>query len=81
MRRDIVAKASYNTMMENRNVKRSLLLEPDRVFKHKNDEFCWDISIKTSTNAKHNKPVIVISNHKDRQCTIIEFSCLVDINI
>ena len=82
MRHDIVAKASYNTtsvIIKNRNVKRSLLQEPDRIFKHKNDEFWWDI--KTSTNIKHNKPDMVICNHKDRQCTIIEFSCPADINI
>ena len=30
---------------------------------------------------KHNKPDIVIWNHIDRQCTIIEFSCPADINI
>ena len=36
MRHDIFAKASYNTIIKNRNVNRSLLQEPDRVFKHKN---------------------------------------------
>ena len=81
MRHDIVSKASYNTIIKNRNVKRSLLQEPDRVFKHKNDEFWWDIPIKTSTNIKHNKPDMVIWSHKDRHCTIIEFSCPADINI
>ena len=50
MQHDIVAKASYNTIIKNRNVKRSLLEEPARVFKHKNDEFQWDIPIKTSTS-------------------------------
>ena len=81
MRYDIVAKASYNTIIKNSNVKRSLLQEPDRVFKHKNDEFWWDIPIGTSKNFKHNKPDMVIWNHKDRQCTIIEFSCPADISI
>ena len=46
MRNDIVAKASYNTIIKNRIVKSSLLQEPDRVFKDKNDEFWWDIPIK-----------------------------------
>ena len=50
-----------------------------RVFKHKNDEFGWDI--KTSTKIKHDKPDMVIWNHEGRQCTIIEFSCPADINI
>ena len=66
MQHDTVAKAGYNTIIKNRNVKRSLLQEPNRIFKHKNDEFWWDIPIKTSTYIKHNKPDMVIWNHKDR---------------
>ena len=65
MRHDIVAKASYNIIIKNRNVTRSLLQEPDKVFKLRNDEFWWDIPIKTSTNIKHNKPDMGFSNHKD----------------
>ena len=81
MRHDIVAKVGFNSIIKNRNVKRSFLQDPDRVFKHKNDECRWDIPIKTSTSIKHSKPDMVIWNHKDRQCTIIEFSCPADINI
>ena len=33
------------------------------------------------TNIKHNKPDMVIRNHKDHQCTITEFSCSTDISI
>ena len=66
MQHDIVAKASYNTIIKNRNVKRSLLQQPDRVFKHK--------------NVKHNKLDLVIWNHKNCHCTIIELSCPTDIN-
>ena len=80
MQHDIVAKASYNTIIKNRNVKGSLLQESDRVFKHRNDEFWWDLPIKMSTNIKHNKPDIVIWNHKDCQCAIVEFSCRADKN-
>ena len=32
-------------------------------------------------NIKHNKPNMIIWDHIDRQCTIIEFSCPADINI
>ena len=32
-------------------------------------------------NIKHNKPNMVIWDHIDRQCSIIEFSCPADINI
>ena len=81
MRHDIVAKATYNTIMKNKNIKRSLLQEPDRIFKHENEEIWWDVPIKTSTNIKHNKPDMVIWNHKDKMCTIIEFSCPADTNI
>ena len=58
-----------------------MLQEPDRVFKHRNNEFWWYIPNKTSANIKHNKPDMVIWNHKDGQCTITEFSCPADINI
>ena len=81
MRHDIVAKASYNTIIKNRNVKRSLLQEPDRVFKHTNDEFWWDIPNKTSRNIKHSTPDMIIWNYKDCHCTIIEFSCPTDTSI
>ena len=81
MRHDIVAKATYNTIIRNKNVKRSLLQEPDRIFKHDNEEFWWDVPIKTSTNIMHNKPDMVIWNHSEKICTIAEFSCPADINI
>ena len=44
-----------------------MLQKPDRVFKHK--------------NVKDNKLDLVIWNHKNCQCTIIELSCPTDINI
>ena len=39
------------------------------------------MSIKTITKITHNKPDVVIWNHNEKLCSIIEFSCLADINI
>ena len=41
----------------------------------------WDTPIPTATKVKHNKPDLVIWSKTEKIYTIIEFSCLADINI
>ena len=43
-------------------------------------EYWWNVS-KTPTKVPHNKPDLVIWNYETKVCTIVEFSCPLDINI
>ena len=44
-------------------------------------EYWWNIPIKTSAKVKHNRPDMVIWNHKDKCCTVVEVSCPLDVNV
>ena len=44
-------------------------------------EYWCNISIKTATKVPHNKPDIVIWDKLNKECSILEFSCPVDVNI
>ena len=51
------------------------------MYKVSEHKYWWKISIKTITKIQHNKPDVVIWNHNEKLCSIIEFSCSADINI
>ena len=51
------------------------------MYKVNEHEYWWKISVKTITKIQHNKPDVVIWNHNEKLCSIIEFSCPADINI
>ena len=44
-------------------------------------EIWWNVSIKTSTRIKHNKPDVVLWDTTEKTCTVLEFSCPCDTNI
>ena len=55
--------------------------DPKYVYKVKDCEFWWNLSIKTATKLKHNKPDIVAWDRAGKICKIIEISCPADVNI
>ena len=55
--------------------------DPEYVYKVKDCEFWWNLSIKTATKLKHNKPDIVAWDRARKICKIIEISCPADVNI
>ena len=55
--------------------------EPEYVKKIENNEYWWNLPIKTITKVPHNKPDIIISDKLKKVCTIIEVSCPSDVNI
>ena len=55
--------------------------DPEYVYKVKNCEFWWNLSIKTAAKLKHNKPDIVAWNRARKICKIIEISCPADVKI
>ena len=84
LRHDAVTKYLFRVHIKKHN--------PDATFKY-NREFVrirgksgtyrhwWNISTKTLSKIPHNKPDVVIWNHNEKLCSIIEFSCPADVNI
>ena len=54
--------------------------ECEFVYKVNELEYWWNISTKTITKISHNKPNVVLWNHNEKLCSIIEFICPADIN-
>ena len=55
--------------------------DPEYVYKVKDCEFLWNLSINTATKLKHNIPDIVAWDRAGKICKIIEISCPSDVNI
>ena len=55
--------------------------DPEYVYKVKDCEFSWNLSIKTAAKLKHNKPDIVAWDRAGKLCEIIEISCSAGVNI
>ena len=83
IRDDVVAKAVLKDLI--------LKIDPTNKFKHQQDpeyvykvkecEFWWNLSIKTATKLKHNKLDIVAWDRAGKICKIIEITCPADVNI
>ena len=43
--------------------------------------YWWNITIKTATKIPHNKPDLIIWNHKKVVCTVVNFSFPLKLNI
>ena len=66
-------------------------IDPTDKFKHQQDleyiykvkdcEFWWNLSIKTAIKLKHNKLDIVAWDRAEKNCKIIDISCSADVNI
>ena len=54
--------------------------ESEYTYTEKPREHWWNVSIKTATKMPENKPDLIIWNYKTKVCTIVEFSCPLDIN-
>ena len=55
--------------------------DPEYVYKVKNCEFWWNLSIKTATKLAHNKSNIVAWDQARNICKITEISCPADVII
>ena len=47
---------------------------PEYIYKVKDCEFWWNLSIQTATKLKHNKPDIVAWDRTEKFCKIIDIS-------
>ena len=59
----------------------TLSSQPIYIYKENSREYWWNVSVKTATKVPHNKPDLMIWDQKAKICSIIEFSCPLDINI
>ena len=57
------------------------LQEPEYIRRVKHMEYWWNITIKTATKIPHNKPDLIIGNHKKVVCTAVDSSCPLHSNI
>jgi hypothetical protein len=44
-------------------------------------EYWWNIPVKTCTKVKHNRPDIIVWDHKAKTCFILEVACPLDVNV
>ena len=85
LRHDAVARFIWNAIRRKDNAGRTSDKE-DRLADEFIDstgprEYWWNLPIQTCTKVKHNRPDIVSWNHQEKQCSIIEIACPLDVNI
>ena len=83
LRHDEVVKTVLNSHLKklysSKEVKFSS--EPEYIYEKDHREYWWNVSVKTATKVAHNKPDLIIWNRETKICSVIEFTCLLDINI
>ena len=82
LRHDEVAKTFLYSHIKKYSPDKKITLsnESEYIYTEKHREYWWNISIKTASKVPHNKPDLIISNWETKLCTIVEFSCPLDIN-
>ena len=83
IRHDVVTKTVSKALI--------LKIDPTDKFRHQRDleyvykvkdyEFWWNLSIKTATKLKHNNLDIAALDKAEKICTIVEKNCPADVNI
>ena len=75
LRHDAVAKYLFRTHIKKNNPGATFKDNREYEFVYKVNEYkyWWNMSIKTITKIPHNKPDVVIWNHNEKLCSIIEF--------
>ena len=83
MRHDVIGKAVYESLRKKNQPDSNIRYEdgPEFIYTHDNLEYWWNLSIKTSTKVKHNKPDMIIWDNNNKSCKIVEFSCPADVNV
>ena len=77
MRHDVIGKSVYESLRKNKKPDVNIRYEdgPEFIYTYETYEYWWNLSIKTVTKVKHNKPNMIIWNNKIKSCKIVEFSC------
>ena len=82
LRHDEVAKMFLYSHIKKYSPDKKITLsnESEYIYTEKHREYWWNVSIKTASKVPHNKPDLIIWNWEAKVCTIVEFSCPLDIN-
>ena len=81
MRHNEVAKTLYNEIAKKANNDITYIAPKNEVWKHGEMEMWWDTPVTTTPKTKHNKPDIVVWEHKEKTCKIIDICVPLDQNI
>ena len=83
LRHDEVAKAVLNSHLKKFYPSKEIRFssEQEYIYEKDNREYWWNVSVKIATKVPHNNPDLIIWNRETKICSIIEFSCPLDINI
>jgi hypothetical protein len=85
LRHDALARYMWNAVRRIDNVTKSIdndqQLGDEFIDTDGLREYWWNIPVKTCTKVKYNRPDIITWNHQEKQCTIIEIACPLDVNI
>ena len=76
-----MAEVVYFEVLKNLEIRNQHQRKPVNVLVHNEYEIWWDQKISTPNNIPHNKPDIVIWNHLEKSCQIIDISVPLDFNI
>ena len=80
-RHNPVAEVLYFEVLKNLEIRNQHQRKPVNVLVHNEYEIWWDQKISTPNNIPHNKPDIVIWNHLEKSCQIIDISVPLYFNI
>ena len=78
LRHDVVAKTIWNEL---RGKNSFGITEEEFIETEGQQEFWWNLKIKTGSKLKHNRPDIVAWDHQKKDCKVIEVSCPLDVNV
>ena len=83
MRHDVIGKAVYESLRK--KLEPGIKIRYDEnsefIYTHENIEYWWNLSIKTASKVRHNKPDMIVWDTKVKSCKIVEFSCPADVNV
>ena len=83
IRHDVVAKTVLKALILKNDATKKFKHQgdPEYTYKVKDCEFWWNLSVKTATKLKCNKPNIVAWDRLGKICKMVEISCPADVNI
>ena len=77
LRHDEVAREAYNAIIKHHFPDLRYTL-PQSVWKYGHLEIWWDTHISTTPRVKHNKPDMVIWNHRNMTCSVVDICVPLD---
>ncbi|MEL7381943.1 MAG: hypothetical protein AAFN09_17640, partial [Pseudomonadota bacterium] len=77
LRHDVVAKTIWKGLSK----RNPLPTTEEYIESDGKKELWWNLKIKTTNKLKHNRPDIVVWDHEEKTCSVIEISCPLDMNI